>query len=180
MGIPSYEDSKRGDLEATGLLYDQAMGSSAEKMQKDQSRGTENLGGLVKPDENFEQGLGGGGHVSEAIQQRSMQNYGHEQKALSFMQKQHAVDRHFQKLQTASDMVRQEMQMNYEKAMQKYAADQARKRARGGVISSVLGVVGAVAGAVVGVYTTGGTGSAGMAAAGYAGGSALGGAIQGE
>lgn len=173
MDAPKFNDSSRADLSATGLLFDSAIGTSAAQMRKEQQRNSEPATGLLNPDDGFDKQLGGP-VTSTAIKQRSMQAYQGEKKALDFMQKQHSVDRHFQKLQTASDMVRQEMQMNYEKAMAKYAAQQARKRARGGVISAVLGTVGAVAGAVIGGAYTAGAGSGAGAAAGGAIGSAVG------
>ena len=172
MADPAFEGSKRGDLEATGLVFDNANNSSASQTLSDNLRGTEAARGLVQPDDNFEAGLGGGqGALSQAIKNKTMRVHAGRERQFQHEQKNMADQMHFEKLQHASELVNREQQMNVEKALEKKRREQASKAARAGIVGQVLGIV---VGAVAGAYT-GGAG----AAAGYAAGNAAGTAIAG-
>lgn len=172
MADPNFGDSKRGDLEATGLVYDSAVNSSADKQLSNNLRGTESARGLLGPDANFEQGLGGQDKaLSQAIQNKYSQVQGGRDRQFQHEQKNMANQMHFEKVQHASELVNQEQQMNFQKAIEKKKREQASKAARGALVGQVLGIV---VGAVAGAYT-GGAGAAAGYAAGNAAGSAIGG-----
>lgn len=172
MADPAFEGSTRGDLAATGLVYDNAMNSSADKQLQNNLRGTESAKGLLGPDAGFEAGLGGGDKaLSQAIQNKYAQVQGGRDRQFMHEQKNMANQMHFEKVQHASELVNREQQMNFEKALEKKRREQASKAARAGIVGQVLGIV---VGAVAGAYT-GGAG----AAAGYAAGNAAGQAIGG-
>lgn len=180
MADPAFENSSRGDLAATGLVYDSAMNSSADKQLQNNLRGTESAKGLLGPDAGFEAGLGGGDKaLSQAIQNKYAQVQGGRDRQFMHEQKNMANQMHFEKIQHASELVNREQQMNFEKALEKKRREQASKAARAGIVGQVLGIVGAVAGGVVGGMGTMGIGAAGGATAGYAAGSALGNSIGG-
>lgn len=172
MADPNFGDSKRGDLEATGLVYDSAMNSSASNQLANNLRGTESARGLLGPDASFEQGLGGQDKaLSQAITNKYSQVQGGRDRQFQNEQKNMSKQMDFEKAQHASELVNKEMGMNFEKAMEKKRRDQASRAARAGIVGQVLGiVVGAVAG-----YATGGAGAAAGYAAGNAAGSAIGG-----
>ncbi len=171
MADPDFNDQKRGDLAATGLVYDSAMGSSNESHLANNLRGTETAKGLLGPDQKFESGLGGDRALSEAIQNKYSRIQGGRDQQFKHEQKNMASQMHFEKLQHASEMVNQEQNMNFQKALEKKRRDKAAKAARGALVGQVLGIVGA---AVAG-YFTGGAGAAAGYAAGNAAGSAIGG-----
>jgi hypothetical protein len=170
MGMPQYGTDTRKDLENTGLVYDQAMDTSASKELSNNLRGTESAQGLLKPDQGYNQGLASD-PMSSAIQEKFQRQYATGARKLQHEEQHQSKAQYFDKLSHATELVQQEMQSNFQKRMEKYQQDQARKRARGAVVGQVLGVVGAV---VAGIYS-GGTG----AAAGYAAGNAAGNAIGG-
>lgn len=170
MTKPQYGDDTRADLANTGIVYDDAIGSSAGQQLSDNLRGTESARGLLKADDGFNKTLAMD-PMSGAIKQKFQNQYANKERAFKHEQAHEASAQHFDKLAQASELVQKEQQMNFQKRMEKFQQDKARKRARGAVVSQVLGVVGAVIG---GIYS-GGT----AAAAGYAGGVAVGNAIQG-
>lgn len=172
MADPAFEGSTRGDLAATGLVYDNAMNSSADSTLANNLRGTEGAQGLVHPDASFEQGLGGDqGALSQAIENKTQRIHAGRQQQFQHEQKRMADQMQFEKVQHASELVNQEQNMNFQKALEKRRREQASKAARAGIVGQVLGIV---VGAVAGAYT-GGAG----AAAGYAAGNAAGQAIGG-
>ncbi len=175
MANPDFHNSTRKDLANSGLVYDEAMGSSAQAELSNNLEGTESARGLLQPNQNFERGLGSANPqddgMSQAIQNKYMGKFNQEQDAFKNVQKLDAQKQSFDKVSQASQLVNQEMAMNFEKALEKEKRRRASKAARAGIVGNVLGiVVGAVAG-----YFTGGAG----AAAGYAAGNAAGSAIAG-
>lgn len=179
MGVPQYGTDTRSDLANTGQVYDQANNSTSESTLASNNRGTEGAKGLLTPDAGFNQ-QAGMTPMSEAIQSKFQRTYGVQNQALQHQEARQADAQYFDKVAHAQDMVTQEMKMNYQKRMEKYQQDLARKRARGAVVGQVLGVVGAVVGGVVAGVYSGGTAAAAGATAGYAGGQALGNAIGGS
>lgn len=172
MGAPHLEDQTANDLNITGGLYADAMKSSGAGLLAENSKGTERAQGLMNAPDTFQQGLGGQPNpMSDAIRNKYMGEFNQGQRALKTQQKMDASNQYFDKLAKVKEMVGQEQQMNFEKAMAKYKAEQAKKAARGALVGQVLGIVGAV---VAGAYT-GGAGAAGGYMAGNAVGNAIGG-----
>lgn len=124
--------------------------------------------GFLSNDNSFEKNLGNyDPGLSKSIQDSANQKYFDNFRKLELESKHQAKDQYFRRLEHASDLVNQEFKYNEEIRIMKYKNKMAKKQARAGVISSVLGIGGAAVGAMVG-------GPAG-AMAGYAVGSGVGG-----
>lgn len=88
--------------------------------------------------------------LSQAIKKRAMQPYETQMDAQKYENKLETMNRHFGRLQTVSQMVAAEDDLNKRIIMAKYKQEQARKAARGAFIGQVLGLGGAVAGFMYG------------------------------
>lgn len=174
MRAPTIGSATRGieDLKHTGGIADDALKSSSAQTYADNMQGTGAAKGLLGGGQAFTSGLGGQpSPMSQAIERKSTAKFNDGQGAIKAKVKADSADQYFTKLATVKELVGQEQEMNYQKALAKYKADQARKAARAGIVGEVLGIV---VGVVAGIYT-GGTG----AAAGYQGGKMAGQAIAG-
>ncbi len=109
--------------------------------------------------------------MGDAIRSKYTREYNQGAQAQRTDAKLEAGKQYFDKLSSVKMAVGQEQEMNYQKALEKWKADQRRKAARAGLVGNVLGIVsGAVAG-----YFTGGAGTL----AGYQAGNAAGQALAG-
>jgi hypothetical protein len=159
-------------LKETGGLYRDAINSSASDTLKHNLEGTQAAKGLLDAGDPLKSSLGGQPNpMGEAIRSKYMGEYNRGAAQEQHTARMESKAQYFEKLTRVREAVGAEQDMNYEKMLAKYKADQARKAARAGLVGNVLGIV---VGAVAGAYT-GGAG----AAAGYAAGNAAGTAIAG-
>lgn len=124
---------------------------------------------FIAPDQSFEGGLGGdisGPAFSDAINRKALQRYGQEMGSLRKRVNYQALNRKFDRLNQAAELVSMENAHNERVYQMRYRMAQERKARRGAVLGNVLGLVGTVVG---GIY-----GGPGGAAAGGAVGRSLG------
>lgn len=142
--------------------------------------GSQEARGLLTRPDGYNSGLAYGDNATTAaIKSRYMQGYNRQEKELSTENMLNANKDNIKKLQIATDMAGQEVELNKQKELLKWKIKQANKAHRGAVLGNVLGIVGAVAGGAVAAAGSFGIGTVGGAAAGYAGGQALGNSIGG-
>lgn len=103
--------------------------------------------------QTFEQSLGGDvatPALSEAINRRALGQYGAEYGALKQKVDYKALNKKFERLSQAADLVKAENDHNERVRQARYQIKQQRKKARGAMLGSVLGIVGGVVGGIYG------------------------------
>lgn len=111
--------------------------------------------------------------LSHAIGSRASMKYANSMNRLKSETSLDAVNRKFNRLGQAAELVGQELQYNERVKQMRYMQSMHRKQARASALGSILGVAGAIVGGVVTMSPAG-------AAAGYGVGSGIGNAIGGD
>lgn len=170
MAAPEVSGETRQDISS----FTQGSKRSAQDLARQTLAGQESARRMMRPDESFEAGLGGdisAPSLSKAIQSRSMQRFGREMDDLKAQVNYQSLNKKFKRLGEAAELVAAENEHNARVRQMRYQERQNKKRARGALISSILGVGGAIAGAAVGGAPGAMIGSqAGQAAGGLLGG----------
>lgn len=155
-----------------GSFINEQAGQTNAGIAKDYTGGNAEARGLLNKPDNFNQGLSFGDRAqSDAIKSKYTQQYAHKESELNNKMLQNADADHVRKLQNASNLATEEIELNKQKQILQYKKQQASKAARGAVLGHVLGVVGGVTAG----YFTAGTGTGAGFAAGEAAGNAIGG-----
>jgi len=163
-----------GELRADIQRFTDASRKDANQLARETLAGTQSAQRMMRPDESFEAGLGGdisAPSLSKAIQSRSMQRFDRDMQDLKAQVNYQSLNKKFKRLGEAAELVAAENEHNARVRQMRYQERQNKKRARGALISSILGVGGAIAGAAVGGAPGAMIGSqAGQAAGGLLGG----------
>lgn len=107
--------------------------------------------GLIKSDERFNEGLGGADKAMlQAVQNKYKSQFAGDFSRIAQKNEMQAQGDQLRKLETATELANQELQMNMQKQALKYKMKQAKKAARGQLLGAVLGIAGAGVGAMYG------------------------------
>ena len=170
---PSALDTRPNDFRRDVSEYArEAQAGNPSEQRRRMLEGTENVGALIG-NRDFNRGLGfGNDAMLGAIEQRTRGDFSRSMRKFKHETTLEAYKRSADKLASASELVSQEIQLNYKAKAIKEARERAKKAARGALVGNILGIAGAVAGAS--------TGNPAAATAGYQLGSAGGNIIGGQ